>query len=51
MACFIAVVSIVLFCLVCDFSTMATYPSIPAARFAFCLCFVVRSCFAGDPRQ
>ena len=31
-------------------------PSIPAARFAFCLCFirfvfVVLSCFSGEPKQ
>ena len=32
--------SIVSFPLVCDSSIVATYPSIPAARFAFCLCFV-----------
>ena len=41
-------------CLVCDFSTVATCPSIPALRFAFCLyfirfVFVVRSCFSGEP--
>ena len=35
---FVAVVSIYL---VCDFSTVATCPSIPATRFAFCLCFIV----------
>ena len=36
----IAVVSIVSICLVCDFSIVATCHSIPAARFAFCLCFI-----------
>ena len=35
---------------------MATCPSIPAARFAFCLCFirfvfVVRCFFSGEPKQ
>ena len=34
---FIAVGSNVSICLVCDSST---WPSIPAARFAFCLCFI-----------
>ena len=53
---FIAAVSIVSISLVCDSSIVATCPSIPAARFAFCLCFVhfvfvVRSCFAGEPKQ
>ena len=46
----IAVVSIVSICLVCDFSIVATCHLIPAARFAFCLCFirfvfVVQNCF------
>ena len=46
----IVVVSIVSICFVCDSSIVATCPSIPAARFAFCLCFirfvsVVRGCF------
>ena len=27
-------------CLVCDFSIVATCPSMPAARFAFCLCII-----------
>ena len=50
MARFIAVVSIVSICLVYDSSIVATRPSIPAARFAFCLCLirfvgVVRICF------
>ena len=54
---FVAVVSIVSICLVYDFSIVATCPSIPAARFAFCLCFirfdsVVHSCFVckAEPR-
>ena len=47
---FIAVVPIVSVCLVCDFSIVATCPSMPAGRFAFVcvlfvLFFVVRSCF------
>ena len=37
---YIAVVSIVSICLVCDSSIVATCPSIPAARFAFRLCFI-----------
>ena len=50
--------SIVSICLVCNFSIVATCPSMPAARFAFCLWFV---CFflvllfivvlAGEPKQ
>ena len=32
--------SIVSVCLVCDFSIVATCPSMPAARLAFCLCFI-----------
>ena len=52
----IAVVSIVSICLVCDSSIVATCPSIPAARFAFHLCFI---CFvflfevvlSGEPKQ
>ena len=44
------------FFLVCDSSTVTTCPLIPAARFAFCLCFirfvfVVRSCFSGELKQ
>ena len=47
---------IVSFCLICDTSIVATYPSIPGASFAFCLCFirsvfVVRSCFSDEPKQ
>ena len=43
-------------CLICDSSIVATYPSVPAARFAFCFCcihflFVVRSCFSGASKQ
>ena len=54
----IAVMSIISICLVCNFSIVATCPSMPAARFAFCLWFV---CFflvllfivvlAGEPKQ
>ena len=49
----IAVVSI---CLIYDFSTMATFPSIPAAHFAFLFVFfyfvfVICSCFSGEPKQ
>ena len=40
MARFNAVVPIVSICLVCDSSIVATCPSIPAARFAFCFCFL-----------
>ena len=44
------VASIVSVCLECVSSIVATWPSIPAARFAFCLCFIrfvfaVGSCF------
>ena len=52
LACFVVVVSIVSVCLVCGSRHVATFPSIPAARFAFRLCFIhfvyvfaVRSCF------
>ena len=49
MARFIVAVSVVLVSLECDSSIVATCPSVPAARFAFCLClrfgFVVRGCF------
>ena len=38
---FIAVVSIMFICLVCDSSIVATCPSSPAAGFAFCL-YVIR---------
>ena len=53
---FSAAVSIVSICLVCESSIVATSPSIPAACFAFCLCFicfvfVVQSCFSGEPKQ
>ena len=37
---FIDVVSMVSICLVCDSSIVDTCPSIPAARFAFHLCFI-----------
>ena len=37
---FIVVLSIVSLCLVCDSSIVATCPSIPAVRFAFCLCLI-----------
>ena len=37
---YIAVVPFVSICLVCDSSIVATCPSIPAARFAFRLCFI-----------
>ena len=47
---FIAVMFIVSICRVCNFGIVATFPSMPAARFASCLCFirfvfVVHSCF------
>ena len=50
---FIVLVSIVS---VCESSIVATCPLIPAARFAFCLYFIlfvsiVRSCFSGEPKQ
>ena len=50
---FIAVLSNVSICLVCDFSIVATCPS---AYFAFCLCsfrfvFVVPSWHFGEPKQ
>ena len=56
---FIAVVSIVSICLVCDPSIVANCPSIPVGRFAFRLYFirfvsVVHSCFvclSGEPKQ
>ena len=39
-----------------DSSIVVTCPSIPAARFAFCFCFIrfdmaVRDCFSGEPKQ
>ena len=37
---FIVFVSSVSICLACDSSIVATCPSIPAASFAFCSCFV-----------
>ena len=37
---YIAVVSILSICLVCDSNIVATCPSIPAARFAFRFCFI-----------
>ena len=37
---YIAVVSIVSFCLVCDSRIVATCPIIPAARFDFRFCFI-----------
>ena len=51
---FIAVVSICL--VICDSSIVATCPSVPAAHFAFCLCFnrfvfVVSRCLSGEPKQ
>ena len=53
---FIVVASSVSVYFVCDFSIVATCPSIPAAHFAFCLCFirfvfVVHSCFSGEPSR
>ena len=51
------IVSIVSFCLVCDVNiVVATCPSMPAARFAFRLCFirfafVVLVVLSGEPKQ
>ena len=47
-------VSIVSICLVCDFSIVATCPSIPDARIAFNLClirFVFVVVLSGEPKQ
>ena len=56
LACYIAVESIVSICLVCDSSIVATYPSVPAARFAFRLSFIrfvllFVVVLSGDPKQ
>ena len=53
---FFVVVSNVSICLVCYNSIVAICSTILAARFAFCLCFilfvlVVRSYFYGEPKQ
>ena len=53
---YITVVSIVSICLVCDFSIVGICPSISAARFAFCLCFILflllfRVVSSGEPKQ
>ena len=50
------VVSIVSICLVCDFSIVATCPSMPAARFDVCLCFIrfvllFVVVLSGEPKQ
>ena len=53
---FIAVVSIVSVCLVCEFSILTTFPLMPAARFAFCVasfvlflfCLVILSRIKGE---
>ena len=47
---------IVSICLVCHFSIVATCPSIPATRFAFCLCFIrlvllFVVVLSGEPKQ
>ena len=49
---YFAVVSI---CLVCDFSIVTTCPSMPAARFAFCVLLILFLLFvvvlSGEPKQ
>ena len=47
---FVAVMSIYI---VCDFSIVAACPSVPAVRFAFCLCFIrfVVVVLSGEPKQ
>ena len=53
---FIADASIVSVCLVCDSSIVVICPSIPAARFPFCLCFIQLFLLfvvvlSGEPKQ
>ena len=53
---YIVVVSVVSICLVCDSSIVATCPSMPAARYAFRLCFVrfvflFEVVLSGEPKQ
>ena len=53
---YIAVVSIVSICLLCDSCIVATCSSIPAARFAFRLCFIrfvllFEVVLSGEPKQ